>query len=120
MRNILLVLTAFLFLMPYELLAENTITSIDKNWSNKDERSISSIPQLSIDNQNIYIYSEKALNDLEVMIKDSLGNILYYNVVTVSSCIAYPISISDLKEGEYAMQIIKEDKCINSSIHIEE
>ena len=73
MKNAVLVLTAFLF--PYKLMAENTLVSIEGTWDIEDDRSISFAPQLSIDEQNIYIYSEKELNDLEVIIKDSLGNV---------------------------------------------
>ena len=50
-------------------MAENTLVSIEGTWDIEDERSISFAPQLSIDEQNIYIYSEKELNDLEVIIK---------------------------------------------------
>ena len=79
MKNAVLVLTAFLLLFPYKLMAENKVISIEDGWNIEDERSISFAPQLSIDEQNIYIYSEKELNDLEVIIKDSLGNVIYYN-----------------------------------------
>ena len=64
MKNAVLVLTAFLFLFPYKLMAENKVISIEDGWNIEDERSISFAPQLSIDEQNIYIYSEKELNDL--------------------------------------------------------
>ena len=57
MRHILLVLTAFLFLIPNELMAENTLVSIEDKWDTTNDRSISFAPQLSIDEQNIYIYS---------------------------------------------------------------
>lgn len=94
MKNAVLVLTAFLLLFPYKLMAENKVISIEDGWNIEDERSISFAPQLSIDEQNIYIYSEKELNDLEVIIKDSLGNVIYYNVSTVSECTTYPIDIT--------------------------
>ncbi len=119
MKNILLVLTAFLFLIPSELIAENTITSIESKWNTTDERSISFSPQLSIDEQNIYIYSEKELNDLEVIIKDSLGNIIYYNVVTISEYTTYPILIDNWNKGEYTIQLKKESSYMQGIIRIE-
>ena len=70
MKNTVLVLTAFLLLFPYKLIAENTLVSIEDGWNIEDERSISFAPQLSIDGQNIYIYSEEGLNDLEVIITE--------------------------------------------------
>ena len=69
MKNAVLVLTAFLLLFPYKLMAENKVISIEDGWDIENDRSISFVPQLSIDEQNIYIYSEKELNDLEVIIK---------------------------------------------------
>lgn len=119
MKNILLVLTAFLFLIPSELIAENTITSIESKWNTTDERSISFSPQLSIDEQNIYIYSEKELNDLEVIIKDSLGNVIYYNVTTVPECTTYSIDITDFGKGDYTIQMIEASNYLIGSIHIE-
>lgn len=117
MKNAVLVLTAFLF--PYKLMAENTLVSIEGTWDIEDDRSISFAPQLSIDEQNIYIYSEKELNDLEVIIKDSLGNVIYYNVSTVSECTTYPIDITDFRKGYYTIQIIEASNYLIGSIHIE-
>ncbi len=80
-------------------MAENTLVSIEGTWDIEDERSISFAPQLSIDEQNVYIYSEEELNDLEVIIKDSLGNVIYYNVTTVSGYTTYPILIDNWMQG---------------------
>ena len=79
MKNAVLVLTAFLFLFPYKLMAENKVISIEDGWNIEDERSISFAPQLSIDEQNIYIYSEKELNDLEVIINNITQRAFYYH-----------------------------------------
>lgn len=119
MKNAVLVLTAFLLLFPYKLMAENKVISIEDGWNIEDERSISFAPRLSIDEQNIYIYSEKELNDLEVIIKDSLGNVIYYNVSTVSECTTYPIDITDFRKGYYTIQIIEASNYLIGSIHIE-
>ena len=119
MKNAVLVFTAFLFLFPYKLMAENTLVSIEGTWDIEDDRSISFAPQLSIDEQNIYIYSEKELNDLGVIIKDSFGHIIYYNVSTVSECTTYSIDITDFRKGYYTIQIIEASNYLIGSIHIE-
>lgn len=119
MKNAVLVLTAFLFLFQSMLMAENTLVSIEGTWDIEDERSISFAPQLSIDEQNIYIYSEKELNDLEVIIKDSLGNVIYYNVTTVSGYTTYPILIDNWSKGKYTMQIKKGSRYMQGIIRIE-
>ena len=119
MKNAVLVLAAFLLLFPYELMAENKVISIEDGWNIEDERSISFVPQLSIDGQNIYIYSEKELNDLEVIIKDSLGNVIYYNVTTVSEYTTYPILIDNWNKGEYTIQLKKGSRYMQGIIRIE-
>lgn len=100
-------------------MAENTLVSIEGTWDIEDDRSISFAPQLSIDEQNVYIYSEKELNDLGVIIKDSFGHIIYYNVSTVSECTTYPIDITDFRKGYYTIQIIEASNYLIGSIHIE-
>ena len=119
MKNAVLVLAAFLLLFPYELMAENKVISIEDGWNIEDERSISFVPQLSIDGQNIYIYSEKELNDLEVIIKDSLGNVIYYNVTTVSEYTTYPILIDSWNKGKYTIQLKKGSRYMQGIIRIE-
>ena len=119
MKNAVLVLTAFLFLFPYYLMAANKVLSIEDGWYIDDERSISFAPQLSIDEQNIYIYSEKELNDLEVIIKGSLGNVIYYNVTTVSGYTTYPILIDNWNKGKYTIQIKKGSRYMQGIIRIE-
>ena len=119
MKNAVLVLAAFLLLFPYELMAENKVISIEDGWNIEDERSISFVPQLSIDGQNIYIYSEKELNDLEVIIKDSLGNVIYYNVTTVSEYTTYPILIDNGNKGKYTIQLKKGSRYMQGIIRIE-
>ena len=37
MKNAVLVLTAFLFLFPYKLMAENTLVSIEGTWDIEDD-----------------------------------------------------------------------------------
>jgi hypothetical protein len=119
MKNAVLVLTAFLLLFPYKLMAENKVISIEDGWDIENDRSISFVPQLSIDEQNIYIYSEKELNDLEVIIKDSLGNVIYYNVTTVSEYTTYPILIDNWNKGEYTIQLKKGSSYMQGIIRIE-
>ena len=118
MKNIVLVLAAFLLLFPYKLMAENKVISIEDGWDIENDRSISFV-QLSIDEQNIYIYSEKELNDLEVIITDSLGNVIYYNVTAVSEYTTYPINITDFRTGNYTIQMIEKYNYIKGIIYIE-
>lgn len=92
----------------YSILVPTNIFSInntDKNWGKEDDRSISSEPILSQDDNAIYIYSEKQLDNLSIEIKDLSGNVVYSTVTTVPAGIAYPTSITTLPKGEYLFTI---------------
>ena len=79
-----------------------------KNWGEADDRSvISSEPVLSQDEDAIYIYSRKQLDNLSIEIKDLSGNVVYSTVVTIPAGTEYPTSITSLPEGEYLFTITK-------------
>lgn len=82
-----------------------SINYTDKNWGDLDNRSLSSEPILSQDDNAIYIYSEKQLDNLSIEIKDLSGNVVYSTVTTVPAGIAYPNSITTLPKGEYLFTI---------------
>ncbi len=93
------------------ILAPISASSIDvtiKNWGDLDDRSvISSEPVLSQDEDAIYIYSRKQLDNLSIEIKDLSGNVVYSTVVTIPAGTEYPTSITSLPEGEYLFTITK-------------
>lgn len=79
-----------------------------KNWGKLDDRSvISSEPVLSQDENAIYIYSRRQLDNLSIEIKDLSGNVVYSTVVTIPAGTEYPTSITSLPEGEYLFTITK-------------
>lgn len=96
----------FLILIPTNFFAININ---DKNWDIEDDRSISSEPILSQDANNIYIYSEKQLDNLSIEIKDLSGNVVYSTVTTVPAGVEYPISIATLPKGEYFFTIAEDN-----------
>lgn len=70
----------------------------------KEERSITLEPTATIDGNIIRIYSNVTIMNLEMSIKDSMGNIVYfYNDMTPSRC--HTFDIDDLTEGEYILEI---------------
>lgn len=80
----------------------------DKNWGRADDRSvISSEPVLSQDEDAIYIYSRKQLDNLSIEIKDLSGNVVYSTVVTIPAGTEYPTSITSLPKGECLFTITK-------------
>lgn len=105
MKNILVLFMASLFFIPGIAMAENQmITEID-GWGKGDDRSISSVPKLvSIDSDAIYIYSARTI-DLDVVIEDLSGNILYSESIIISGRTQYPVPVYNLAEGEYVITV---------------
>lgn len=86
-----------------------SIKITDKNWDDSiDIRSLTE-PILSQDANNIYIYSEKQLDNLSIEIKDLSGNVVYSTVTTVPAGVEYPISIATLPKGEYFFTIAEDN-----------
>ena len=73
----------------------NRVKDTEQSWEEEEDRSIISSPTLSIDENNIYIHSNKLLDGLNV------------KIITVSSEIEYPISIDFLLNGDYKIFISK-------------
>ena len=71
------------------------------NWD-KDKRSITLIPTAAIGGNTIRIYSDVTISELQIFVKDSMGNIVYsYNDMTPSRC--HTFDIYGLPEGKYVL-----------------
>ena len=81
----------------------NRVKDTEQSWEEEEDRSIISSPTLSIDENNIYIHSNKLLDGLNVKIINIKGNVLYNDNITVSS----EISIDFLLNGDYKIFISK-------------
>ena len=79
----------------------NRVKDTEQSWEEEEDRSIISSPTLSIDENNIYIHSNKLLDGLNVKIINIKGNVLYNDIIE------YPISIDFLLNGDYKIFISK-------------
>ena len=77
----------------------NRVKDTEQSWEEEEDRSIISSPTLSIDENNIYIHSNKLLDGLNVKIINIKGNVLYNDIITVS--------IDFLLNGDYKIFISK-------------
>lgn len=70
----------------------------------KDKRSITLEPTATIDGNTIRIYTNVPISNLQVAIKDSMGNVVYtYNDTTSSRC--HTFEVYDLPEGDYTLEL---------------
>lgn len=112
-------LTLILFFLSNTMIAENDVTPKKDNWKPENERTITSAPQLSIDDSFLYIYSEEHLDNVSICIQDNNGNIIYSIVTTIPCCQTYSIPVSNLNNGEYFLLLTIDNKYILTTISID-
>lgn len=77
-----------------------------RHWDKSNDRTDNS-PQLYQDDSNVYVYSEKQLDNLYIGITDMQGNIFYEETTTVPAGMYYAIPIESLPQGMYYLSIIQ-------------
>ena len=105
MKNKVLLILLSLFCVSFAYASEEKIPiPHDQGWSDTNERS-NSAPQLFQDDSNVYVYSEKQLDNLSIGITDMQGNVYHYEVTTVPAGMYYAVSIASLPAGTYYLSI---------------
>jgi hypothetical protein len=78
-----------------------------------DTRSLSIDPTVTHDANTIYIYyTGYLLANVQIMVKDLLGNIVYSNVISVSYSQPYSFILSNAESGEYKIELNYENKLL--------
>lgn len=106
-----LLMWIFLMLLPSLVAAESGIKSQKDNWKCEDDRSSTS-PYLSMDDESVYIYSEKQLDGVYVAITDNRGHVFYTGMVNIPAGMDYAISIETLPKGEYSITLMQGNRYI--------
>lgn len=107
MKHLLLMLTMLFLGIPLPINADNKVKIPNEEKWDKDENRGLSTPQLYQDESNVYVYSEKQLDNLTIGITDMQGNVYHQEVTTVPACIYYAISIESLPAGTYYISVIQ-------------
>lgn len=107
MKKLLIIIISMVFCIN-TLYAEKKKNPIPKDgrWERTDDRENDS-PQLYQDDSNVYVYSEKQLDNLYIGITDMQGNIFYEETTTVPAGMYYAIPIESLPQGTYYLSIIR-------------
>lgn len=69
-----------------------------------DKRSISMVPTATIDGNTIRIYTDIAVEEIQVKVEDEKGNVIYANSNMTSSKL-HIFEINSLELGEYTLEI---------------
>ena len=105
-----LLLLYILFFPFFNSIAEEVFISltIHEEWTS-DKRSVTIYPTAAIDGNNIFIYSNVSIDVLHIIIKDSSGNIIYSTDTAVNTLIPTLISLFNIEEGGYILELSYED-----------
>ena len=105
MRTVFIILTSLLFSINHIYAKEEKkVIPPDINWEQTNDRDIS-YPLLYQSESNVYVYSEKQLDNLTIGITDMMGNTYHYEVTTVPAGMYYAVSITSLPAGQYCLSI---------------
>lgn len=89
-------------------LSAQTLFTIKNHWENVTDRSLTP-PSLSIDKDRLIISSDKAIDGLLLLIKDSQGQLLYQETIQLPAGFSYPVFIGQLQSDTYYIELRHED-----------
>lgn len=93
------------------LWASDEVVIKDINWNEDTDRSISDVPSVTIQNNILYITTEKHLENLSIKIQDLSGNtIIQQDNIMIPADETYSIYIGNLPENDYLLIIRQEKK----------
>lgn len=71
-----------------------------------DTRSLTIEPTASHDNNAIHIYyDDYLLENLQIIVKDLLGNVVYSNTINISYNQPYSFSLNNVDSGEFILEL---------------
>ena len=95
-----------LFLFSMNEVTENRSIKLCKTHDDKiSNRSISIEPTASHDNNVIYLYSDIALNELQITVKNEIGEIIFTQNITLTPEQPYTYSIENIENGSYILEL---------------
>lgn len=104
MKNFFLFAIFFFCICTVHAEEKRKVIPKDNEWEQSNERDNCS-PLLYQDDSNVYVYSEKQLDNLTIGITDIQGNVYHYEVTTVPACTYYAVSIESVPSGQYYLSI---------------
>lgn len=107
-----LLMWIFLMLLPSFVVAKEDARIVNDRWHVGDGDRSSTSPYLYMDDEFVYIYSEKQLDGVYVAITDNQGHVFYTGMINISAGRDYAVSIEALPEGEYSIILMQGNKYV--------
>lgn len=99
---------AILFITIAFILVPCVKANAEKNWVQDDDRSVSLF--LSIEENDLYIFSDKQWDNISIQVIDPNGRTIYVDVITIPAEEELSIPLSYLSEGNYQVVLTKNNQ----------
>lgn len=80
----------------------------ENRWHPKDDRSVSLY--LSVEENNLHIYSNKQWDNINIQVVDPNGKTIYMDVITIPAKEELSIPLSYLSKGNYQVILTKDNQ----------
>lgn len=97
-------LTTVFFLLAFVV----KVNADEATWYPEDDRSVTIF--LSIEENDLRIYSEKQFDNVNIQVVDSNGQTIYVNVINIPAETELDIPLSYLPEGNYQVVLTKDNQ----------
>lgn len=101
-------LTILLITISFLLAPFINANAYEGTWSSKDDRSVSLF--LSIEENNLHIYSDKQWDNIGIQVVDPNGRTIYVDVIAIPAEEELTIPLSYLPEGNYQVTLTKDNQ----------
>lgn len=117
MKRILSFLGAIIACCFYCMATETPIVleSEPEDWE-RDKRSLTIIPSASHDGNILYLSSDLSISDLQVIIRDENGNVVYSSTVVLSERMALVLPV---EAGNYSIELLYGEEYLYGYFSIE-
>ena len=76
-----------------------------KSEAGQDLRSIVIEPTASIDGNFISIFSDITIQNVQVAVKDMMGNVIYSNTIAIPAKQHYSFTLDNVESGDYVLEV---------------
>lgn len=105
-----LLFTLFTVVFASTLLVHAESIRLQKDEAPRERRSIVIAPTAALDGSTISIYSVMTIQNVQVSVKDMMGNVIYTSTITIAADQHYSFTLDGAENGDYILEVTYDDK----------
>lgn len=105
-----LLFTLFTVVFASTLLVHAESIRLQKDEAPRDLRSIVIAPTAALDGSTISIYSVMTIQNVQVSVKDMMGNVIYTSTITIPADQHYSFTLDAAENGDYILEVTYDGK----------